>query len=349
MSLIIAIGNPGSGKSTILNSFAGQLLFKSGVSIGSGLTKHLESRTSNGITYIDTPGVADDTNKKAAGEALKSVFHRGGPMKILFFVTQQSGRIVVQDIATMKLVLESVPDIGSNYGIVVNKIPQQVMEQLSNLESTQNFILSLFTGIKDEFKHNHVLLVPVNKKMESTDNVLLDAQEIHPSLRQFLNLKVPEVNITPGKFDKINVDEFERLTEQIEEMEAELKRNTQQQAMEKENLVLQLQKAEEKRKLEEEENHKRHQEELKKLEREIHDAEQKKINAKRDAEIDHLNNQIQQMKKMHAHQQEMLNQQHQFLVEQQRKANEASSGNPFMEILGGVVDAAKSFFVTKLL
>ena len=139
------------------------------------------------------------------------------------------------------------------------------------------------------------------------------------------------------------------LAEQIEEMEAELKRNAEQQEIEKENLVIQLQKAEEKRKLEDEEIQKRNQEELKKLEREIHDAEQKKINAERDAEIEHLNNQIGQMKKMHAHQQEMLNQQHKFLVEQQRRADEASSANPFMEILGGVVDAAKTVFVSKLL
>ena len=138
MTTIIAIGNPGSGKSTILNSFAGQLLFQSGVSIGSGLTKQLESKTSKGITYVDTPGVADDTNKKAAAKALASVFRRGGRMKILFFVTQQSGRIVVQDIATMKLILESVPEIGQNYGIVVNKIPRQVIEQLSTFDSTQN-------------------------------------------------------------------------------------------------------------------------------------------------------------------------------------------------------------------
>ena len=53
MSSIIAIGNPGGGKSTILNGFAGQLLFQSGVSIGSGLTKQLESKTLKGITYID--------------------------------------------------------------------------------------------------------------------------------------------------------------------------------------------------------------------------------------------------------------------------------------------------------
>ena len=34
---VIAVGNPGSGKSTVLNSLAGEFLFESGVSIGSGL------------------------------------------------------------------------------------------------------------------------------------------------------------------------------------------------------------------------------------------------------------------------------------------------------------------------
>ena len=235
MCSIIAIGNPGGGKSTILNGFAGQLLFQSGVSIGSGLTKQLESKTLKGITYIDTPGLADDTNREAAGEALSDVFRRGGRMKIVFFITLQSGRIVVQDIATMKLILESIPEIGRNYGIIVNKIPGQVMAQLANLENTQNFVFSLFTGIKDEFKHNNILLLPVNSKMESNDNVLLRSSEIHPSLDQFLNLKVPEANITPGKISKINVDEFDRLTKQIEDMEEELKRNTEKQAFEKEN------------------------------------------------------------------------------------------------------------------
>ena len=37
---IIAVGNPGSGKSTVLNSLAGEALFKNGVNIGKGMLIH---------------------------------------------------------------------------------------------------------------------------------------------------------------------------------------------------------------------------------------------------------------------------------------------------------------------
>ena len=37
---VIAVGNPGSGKSTVLNSLAGEALFKNGVNIGKGMKIH---------------------------------------------------------------------------------------------------------------------------------------------------------------------------------------------------------------------------------------------------------------------------------------------------------------------
>ena len=147
MCSIVAIGNPGSGKSSILNSLAGKILFPSGISIGCGLTEQLCAVESNGTTFVDTPGVSEDTYCQAAGDALTNVFRNGGRMKILFFITQRSGRIVMQDVATMKLILESVPEIGRNYGIIVNKIPGNVLAELSDLEKQQSFALSLYTTL----------------------------------------------------------------------------------------------------------------------------------------------------------------------------------------------------------
>ena len=161
MCSIVAIGNPGSGKSSILNTLAGKVLFPSGISIGSGLTEKLCAVESNGRMFVDTPGVSDDTYCQAAGEALTDVFRNGGRMKILFFITQRAGRIVMQDVATMKLILEAVPEIGRNYGIIVNKIPVNVLDELLNIENQQSFALSLYTGIKDEFQHNNILLLRV--------------------------------------------------------------------------------------------------------------------------------------------------------------------------------------------
>jgi predicted GTPase len=67
---IIAIGNPGSGKSTTLNYLAQKLIFKSGVAIGSGLTYELNKVKVNGITYCDTPGLNDAKKREAFGKAI---------------------------------------------------------------------------------------------------------------------------------------------------------------------------------------------------------------------------------------------------------------------------------------
>ena len=53
---IIAVGNPGSGKSTILNSLAGEVLFKAGVNIGQGLTFQLDEAENKNGHFLDTPG-----------------------------------------------------------------------------------------------------------------------------------------------------------------------------------------------------------------------------------------------------------------------------------------------------
>ena len=53
----IALGNPGSGKSTVLNSLAGECFFRSGLSFGKGLTSELcEGKNKLGI-FLDTPGM----------------------------------------------------------------------------------------------------------------------------------------------------------------------------------------------------------------------------------------------------------------------------------------------------
>ena len=78
---IIAIGNPGCGKSTTLNYLAGKLLFQSGVSIGEGLTYELNKEDAEvnifgkdvTVTFCDTPGLTDPDLRTKAGEAISKV------------------------------------------------------------------------------------------------------------------------------------------------------------------------------------------------------------------------------------------------------------------------------------
>ena len=53
---IIAVGNPGAGKSCFLNSLAGEPVFKSGLNIGSGVTYELDERETPNGYFVDTPG-----------------------------------------------------------------------------------------------------------------------------------------------------------------------------------------------------------------------------------------------------------------------------------------------------
>ncbi|KAI0557687.1 50S ribosome-binding GTPase [Gracilaria domingensis] len=53
---VIVAGNPGSGKSSILNCIIGDLVFESGISLGSGLTTALHTKEISGVLYSDTPG-----------------------------------------------------------------------------------------------------------------------------------------------------------------------------------------------------------------------------------------------------------------------------------------------------
>ena len=93
---VIAIGNPGAGKSAILNALASQIIFRSGLSVGKGLTYKLEQRVVGDIKFCDTPGLADVRQKVEAGIAIRDSLNMGGPHKILFFCKLDDGRVSME-------------------------------------------------------------------------------------------------------------------------------------------------------------------------------------------------------------------------------------------------------------
>src|SRR5690606_33779598 len=70
--VVVFVGNPGVGKSTLCNSIFGQAIFKSGVSLGKGMTAHNREHMHEGQLYIDTPGL-DDIDEEMCQQAASGI------------------------------------------------------------------------------------------------------------------------------------------------------------------------------------------------------------------------------------------------------------------------------------
>ena len=136
--------NTGAGKSCLLNSLAGECLFKSGLNLGKGLTYQLDEGINENGHFLDTPGLADEELRQKAGKAISDGLRKGGDYKIIFFVTEQRGRVVQQDATTIKLVHEAAPEIKTNYGIIVNMISKGVLKRLHKAQSVKIDLNRLF-------------------------------------------------------------------------------------------------------------------------------------------------------------------------------------------------------------
>jgi len=219
---LIFVGNPGVGKSTVLNSVAGEVLFRSGNSIGKGMTYQLDQETRKNVTYCDTPGLADVELRKAAGEAISKVLKQGGRCKILFVMTQESMRVRPADSATMKVVLDAAPEIQSNFGVIVNKCTKKIKKQLDAEEGRNVLVTHLFGNTP--YKTDSIYIMERNEELEDEDDKYLSTENFD-GFGKFIAVTVPWIDLTPGKAEDVKTDEFEEMTAKMEEYKKLLNEN----------------------------------------------------------------------------------------------------------------------------
>ena len=213
------MGNPGSGESCILNAIAGELLFRSGVSVGEGLTDFFDVKTARGTKYCDTPGLSecDKTRLKLAGEEIRKSLNRGGPHKLLFFVRQDAGRPSLQDQTTMSLIHAAAEEIGSQYGVIVNKVSSNMIKKFKNSDDKKKFCETLFQGVPPT---SNVIFLPKLEALDDADDQLVSISNL-PGLEDFLR-KLPVRQITKGRVDHIKVEQFDDTSEMIKALQNKL-------------------------------------------------------------------------------------------------------------------------------
>ncbi|XP_066915262.1 trichohyalin-like isoform X2 [Clytia hemisphaerica] len=221
MPYLLTAGNPGSGKSTILNCVMqmrnSKLLredqkFLSGVSFGSGMTYQLDVKELNGIVYMDTPGLDDIDKRKQAAEAITQALKRDGSYQIIFVVTLESGRVKPADIATINLILDSAREITS-YGVIFNKMSKAALRMLDK-QGKQALLTQVSARYRQEDKPLPLALyLRKYEDLEDEENAVAEILE----LEDFL-LRLPTIEIHSQNVNKIKENEYDQLKDHFQKL-----------------------------------------------------------------------------------------------------------------------------------
>lgn len=169
------IGNPGTGKSTLANCIAQYVLFNSGISIGSGKTHRLDRKEYNGITYLDTPGLADIKMRQDAASSITRALKQDGYYQIFFVVTLSAGRVRPEDLTTLWLVLLNAPSIKS-FSIIINKLSPWEYDTLQ--KNNKNSKLFGPLGLMGESRKYMVFLLKYNQALDDAEDKISSYPEL---------------------------------------------------------------------------------------------------------------------------------------------------------------------------
>ncbi|KAG0260645.1 hypothetical protein BGZ95_004386 [Linnemannia exigua] len=147
---VVFVGNPGVGKSALLNVFGGS--FKSGCSEVAGLTREVTKvpTTFYGrpLCLFDVPGI-DDCIEEGGEDTivrhlmmLQEALNGGGHFVIFFVITPRNGRIEPSDYMMMKTVLDSLKQ-APKVGLILTQVKRKQISQVQSLEYTRKLMAPL--------------------------------------------------------------------------------------------------------------------------------------------------------------------------------------------------------------
>lgn len=211
---LIFMGNPGVGKSTLLNGLAKRPLFRSGTSFGKGLTSILQlEEVEPGNWLGDTPGLDDVSMRQKAAEEITKVLRRNGRFRLIFVVTEEAGRVRPSDVATMNHILEALPrdKVGSNYGIVVNKITQKKAAILAKSKEDRDLFFAAMSQGR-EYATGRIHFYFRKDELEDEENAV---HKIDFGFERFLD-EMPRILIEEKEVKDIDASNYESQQKELE-------------------------------------------------------------------------------------------------------------------------------------
>lgn len=211
------VGNPGTGKSTLINGVIGEPLFRSGVSFdGAGITYKFDHHEVPGLgVMMDTPGLGDEKMKEQAAEAITKALKQNGFYRVFFVLTEESGRVRPADKTTMKLILSAAPI--DDYSVIVNKVEADWLEHMKNHpEDLKKWITTLMSGLPKVTASIHI--VCRQETLAAKKDVKYKAdQDVINFIKQ-----APGMDINPEDVNTVTTDDFAQLEKEYEGLREQL-------------------------------------------------------------------------------------------------------------------------------
>jgi GTP-binding protein EngB required for normal cell division len=212
----LLLGNPGTGKSTLVNCLVGQHVFNSGVSWGGGLTQEYQKHVVGDVAYMDTPGLADASIMEKAAEAINTALKQGGTYKLFFMVRLQAGRVVADDLVTVERVLDAISLPNIPFSILVNNLPKRQYEAMTRFGPEYDKVAALINRGKHQTPF--IFFIPKFPQLDEVDNAIM---KLPDPVIEFLETRAPSVTIPQASVSHVNTDDF---AENAKELKTELER-----------------------------------------------------------------------------------------------------------------------------
>jgi GTP-binding protein EngB required for normal cell division len=211
------VGNPGTGKSTLINGFLGEAKMEARSSLdGAGVTAELHSLDVPGLgKFMDTPGLADEAMKEKAAAAITEALKQNGYYRIFFVMTVEAGRCRPADKATMRLILEAAP--VTDYSIIVNKVSKKWVRDMMTGEDEdgvsfmKKWTTLLMQGLKPVTVSIHFMLK--DSALDDEENVLFRAPE---DIIEFIK-NAPGMKIDKDEVKDVEASEIAKVEKQFQD------------------------------------------------------------------------------------------------------------------------------------
>ncbi|KAG7384878.1 hypothetical protein PHYBOEH_009262 [Phytophthora boehmeriae] len=202
------LGNPGTGKSTLINCLVGRPVFKAGVCYGGGLTDFFQKFSHNGAVYMDTPGLADRKLKEQAAAAITEALRQSGRYKLFFMVRLENGRVVADDLATIETVMNSIDMEDVPFSVIINNVKKRQYKAM--MEKGEEFVKVVTMVNAISHITPRILFVPTLPDLDEEDDALAD---LPPDVEAFIKYQAPSVEINPANVSQIKPEDFTEIIE----------------------------------------------------------------------------------------------------------------------------------------